>query len=403
VLNGTPSTAQRRASRRNAQGKTTGTFAFAFPTDVQSLDSFYDLSSSQEEIERFASEYLDLHDQVYCDFVEKTKLDWIDLSFLLFATGLQCARQYLLTAFQERVDHEHTKQADVAKEKELFGKAKGGENNTQTQGGWYYRTLDRILLEGVPYDTIAGGGVFGLGMGGLNHRYKTLGHDPILGWLFGPMNIMTDTLTLYDMRSFHIRDARIACHAQSPRIFGASLRRLRAEPVAFASSIAKQAIHYNSDIYTEKSLPVPVIQTVSPELAQKLANYGLDMANIATVGKQASYAVMINMLIAIIHRMLYKPERDGTEALYEVRTRKILMYSNAIATSSNLIVCLFTQNWKLLDIGGMLVTIWRIVKDESFIRQIMHEFIDSEVTQVYDRKLAEAKKELQTVYPGIYF
>lgn len=408
---GNSSIAQRRASRRRAQGKSTGEFDFGFPTNVQSLDDYYNNSITQEEIESLTSQYLELNDQVYCEFLQKTALDKKDLSFLLFATGLQCARQYLLTAFKERIGHEHTKKADEIKEEGLYEKAKGGENNTNKQGGYYYRTLNKILLEGVPYDTIVGSKGMGLGLSGPNHRYKTIGHDPVLGWVFGPMNIMTNTLTTHSVQSFHIRSTQVGgatgpsiySRAQNAKILEASVNRLRAEPVACAAAVAKQAIHYNSDVYTKKSLPVPIIQTVSPELAKTLADYGLDMANIATIGKQATYAVMINMIIAMIHRMFYNPEKDCNEKLYEVRTRKIILYSNLIATCSNVLVVALTEDLKKLDIGGMIVTIYRVITDESFIRKVMYEFIDSEVTKVYDRELVEANEEFDRTLKDLHF
>ena len=37
-------------------------------------------------------------------------------------------------------------------------------------------------------------------MGGRYHRMYTLGHDPILGWIFGTANILTDCITF---NNFH--------------------------------------------------------------------------------------------------------------------------------------------------------------------------------------------------------
>lgn len=61
--------------------------------------------------------------------------------------------------------------------------------------------------------------------------------------------------------------------------------------------------------------------------------------------------------------------------LYEVRTRKILSYSNLIATSSNLAVVAITRDMQKLDIGGMAVTLYRLITDVKFIRKIKEEFI----------------------------
>jgi hypothetical protein len=61
--------------------------------------------------------------------------------------------------------------------------------------------------------------------------------------------------------------------------------------------------------------------------------------------------------------------------LYEVRTRKILSYSNLVATSSNIAVVAVTKDLKKLDVGGMAVTIYRLVTDAKFIKQVKEEFI----------------------------
>lgn len=39
--------------------------------------------------------------------------------------------------------------------------------------------------------------------------------------------------------------------------------------------------------------------------ASELAERGLDMSNIVTVGKQAAFSALINMLIAMFHGLFY--------------------------------------------------------------------------------------------------
>lgn len=44
-------------------------------------------------------------------------------------------------------------------------------------------------------------------MEGGYHRIHTLGHDPVLGWVFGTVNILSDTITLdrsYGLRTFKV-------------------------------------------------------------------------------------------------------------------------------------------------------------------------------------------------------
>ena len=61
--------------------------------------------------------------------------------------------------------------------------------------------------------------------------------------------------------------------------------------------------------------------------------------------------------------------------LYEVRTRKILSYSNLVASSSNIAVVAITGDMTNFDLGGLAVTIYRLITDRKFIRQVKEEFI----------------------------
>ena len=64
--------------------------------------------------------------------------------------------------------------------------------------------------------------------------------------------------------------------------------------------------------------------------------------------------------------------------LYEVKTRKILSYSNAIASGSNILYCAISQNYSKLDIGGIIVTIYRLITDHKFIKSIKKEFLEKQ-------------------------
>ncbi len=91
-------------------------------------------------------------------------------------------------------------------------------------------------------------------------------------------------------------------------------------------------------------------------------------------------SVLINTLIAMIHGM-FAPDEMARD-LYEVRTRRILFYSNIIASSSNLIYVganAATGNeaaLKSLDIGGLLDTCYRVATDTRFIQAAKQEFIE---------------------------
>ena len=86
-------------------------------------------------------------------------------------------------------------------------------------------------------------------------------------------------------------------------------------------------------------------------------------------------STFINQLIFIIHGLFFDGKTEIERKLYEVRTRKILSYSNMVATSSNIAVIAVTRDLNKLDVGGAAVTIYRLITDRYFIKKVKEEFI----------------------------
>ena len=326
-------------------------------------------------------------DAVFDDINEKfedyTGLNSIDVGFLFLATALQVARQYLVTKFPERLDDQ------TAADQTLFHHKEHSDRHHR----YYNPKLEEIISCPVPFDANVGakGALSGGGM--MGHRVTALGHDPILGLVVGTCNIATSTLTNNRLQSFHIstnnnkRDY-FKAEADTGLVFLKTKEKLFNEKTEGRKkviiSLLKEIVHLQSDIKTKHSLPFPFISVIDGELASELASYGLDAANIANVGKQASFAVLINTIISCVHGLLFDEKRDTNRSLYEVRTRKILLYSNVIASLSNLVYVKGNlllgneETMKMLDVGGLLVTMHRIATDPEWIRQIKYEFITRE-------------------------
>ncbi len=312
------------------------------------------------------------------EFAAITKLDPKDISFLFVATALQIVRQYLLTAFTERIN-------DQQAAKNTNGHT-GDHSNRKHR--YYNPSLEEIISNPVPFDAMMGSDGALRGGGRLGHRVTALGHDPILGLFVGTCNIATSTLTTNRFESFHIcTDQKIDAfgnRAKTPIVFEKTADKLIHQGMAgktiIGTSLIKEVVHLKSDIDTKHSLPIPIVSVYDGPLASKLAEYGLDMANVRDVAKQASFSILVNTLIAMIHGM-FAPNELG-KSLYEVRTRKILSYSNVIASSSNLIYVGASAAGgneaalKKLDVGGLIVTCHRVATDSSFIAAAKREFID---------------------------
>lgn len=232
---------------------------------------------------------------------------------------------------------------------------------------------------------------------GANHRFATLGHDPILGLIFGTGNIMTNTITCVKTPAFlsgipvlttnHVvytsdfKDPRIATCGSTAVMLQQAAERTKDQPGAFIVSLIKQLIHIGTDFYTPCGIQIPGANLIlSNTQVEKLTGY-ISSGDIFKVGTSAKLADLINLLISTLHMLMYDPSMNVSRNLYSARTRKIVLYSNMIATGSNVIWVgsnMYAGNEdaiRQLDIGGLIVTVQRLINDTEYIRRIKEEFV----------------------------
>lgn len=335
-------------------------------------------------------------DELEEQFEKQTDLNPTDIKFLFFATSLQVTRWILIALvnrlLSKNIDELRVKHNDSSikqMEKTLREDYKKNHKNCAHERSKKYPTWLEIVFEGVPYDVTVGSPAFGENMSGGNHRVRTLGHDPVLGWIFGVMNIISSTITLDNYRTFEIEriKGRKRWSSETNLINGFAMAydSINEDIHRLPAAVFAQAVHLKSDVFTKMGLPVPVLETFSSELAGNLYKSNYDLLclskDVAIVGSQAFFSILINMIISLIHGLYFDPVKYDSRDVYEVKTRKILLYSNIIASSSNLIwtgVNLESGNAdaiKDLDIGGLLVTIYRLINDVDFILKIKEEFV----------------------------
>ena len=199
-------------------------------------------------------------------FRKQTGLTGTDVVFLFLATGLQIARQYLLSNEKGRIS------------------ASQGDKLVDSAFSLAPPMWQDVLTQSVPYDAIATGShVRDTEIGGTTHRYRTLGHDPILGWIFGTANIMTNSLTKTNFETYQVKNMQMIRHY--PMGVAGMLDRAVSysvhDPKLLAVSVARQAIHFGSDYFTKQGLPVPLIATVNNDLAKNMiSKWHIDMLSI---------------------------------------------------------------------------------------------------------------------------
>lgn len=410
--------------------------------DILTPEEISDLERRKEEIEH--------------QFRSQTKLHPADYGFLMAAIAMQIIRQALQPALDfeslnpyKREGHKSAAEAtDKSTAQKKFDEAKDDAKkrgiDPRSGKALYYAPLSEIanIDKGVPYDETA---IKGLG-GGKLHRFKTLGHDPVLGYLFGTCNILTNTLTKNNMQTIHIiRDGKSlnTKPAKTKDMFVHSKERYceRGGKFVVAAAVAKQVYHIKSDQKSTEGIGLPFLQLICDEnTIRALCQQGIDynaLEFLGTIAKQTAYSELINFVIAISHRILIaKEEYDklcnenqvsdeatlkavlkqkslhdylfGDEKLSEVRTRKILLVSNAVASCANVVyvgivggVSVYSGDTDglyralgKLDIGGILVTLRHLLSDSLIITKIKDDFIKSEISKDFQKRLIEVQESV---------
>lgn len=386
---------------------------------LNNMQKIADESNRVAEVAHNSREILDDLDR---EFEVQTGLNGKDTLFLFTATALQVARIVIINELTKienagSSNRNETKLHDF--QEKLLSKFNNGEVVAERP---YYASMEHIITKmGVPYDATATlnektlasltnkGRSWDFDLSdmiptenlhlfmGANHRFSTLGHDPVLGLLFGTANIMTNTITCVKtpvvaggikipvLTTNHVvftsdfKDPRIATYGSTGIMLSNAVERTIEQPSAFVASLIKQIIHIGTDMYTPCGIQIPAVNLIlSNTKVEELTKY-ISTGDIVKIGASAKIAELINLLITTLHTLMY--DSSVSREIYNVRTRKIVTYSNVIATTSNVIwtggnvIAGDKSAIKQLDLGGLIVTVKRLISDKEYIRQIKEEFV----------------------------
>ncbi len=368
----------------------------------------------KEIISSAVKEYGENLDRIDYEFKQLTKLQDSDAAFVFGATAFQILRIILINRLT-KIELAGKGSLETSL-KDLQKKIFDPLDKTPGENRPLYASKHHILTNrGVPYDATSFADFNNDMFKGANHRFGTLGHDPLLGLIFGTANIMTNTITCppinsifkgidlfpktfnvtYDIggKNPHIVSADpfgVSAQFLTPLMLASAANRILVEPDAAAAALIKQIIHIGTDLYTPMGIQLPFANLILDKATtERLTSY-VNMGDIVKVGGQAATAIAINWLVAALHGCSLFNKDDGTEfcsEMHQVRTKKILLISNSIATSSSVIQAAITKNPRNLDIGGAAVLIYRLFTDTKFISKLKQEFMTSELAKVYDQRV----------------
>ena len=352
------------------------------------------------------------------EFEEKTGFNRIDWTFLWTAVSLQVIRQVIINKIASIDTERQLKAHDdkdikseerAAKDKFKNENLKDGESPKEGK----YKSWTHILYDSVPYDvTKHTKDVLGVGLDGNTHRRRTFGHDPCLGWIFGTANIITDTISLSNFQTYRVYRADpitgLKCMGIEPgqisffTPFVEAMESIREDRMRLPAAIVAQGKHLASDRYTKKMLPIPMTTILPENICGALYDSQWTEFTVAKKAKEiipskfaseAMFSVLINMIIGLVHGIFYDPREFPDRTLYEVKTRKVILYSNLIATSSNLFqasiraACEDPTAAQSIDLGGLVVTLYRLMADTDFIRKAKDMYTFGKIEELVEKEM----------------
>ncbi len=371
---------------------------------LEDIMSNFEIEKSFEEL-----------DEINKLFSSKTSIvNKTDLTFLTIAIALQVAKSLVFPYVAEKYDYgksfdssgrlAHNDKSIEKNHRDANDKFRDKHSKKHEKGNWI-----NLLYQTPPYDITTGSKDLEINMGGKYHRLYTLGHDPILGWLFGTANILTDCITFNTFSTHRVSRIDSVTGAKKMKItskvvpiglmFKECYDEIKDDYFNLPAAIFAQAQHLKSDEFTKLGLPAPIISSINEEFASKLYSENYDYLCFARDTKiiGASFVVskIIDIIISLTHG-LFRNEGENKE-LFEIRTRKILLISNTIATTSTIINTVIINNPKNLDIGSLINTVTHLFSDLRFMIKIKEEFINSEISNKIIKEIDEIDNMFNTI------
>lgn len=243
----------------------------------------------------------------------------------------------------------------------------------------------RILGDSIPFD---------MPDNEFFQRKDALGYDKWLGWVFGVLNIMTDTVTTRKMRSFSVEQPMGS--GQHPTIVQKISTPVHLVLPVMASgniknSLLAAVVREAGVLEVTKAPPEEVAMLLARTFAEEEKNLALlqEAGNAANyipeeldwgaaiwgITRDTAVAAFLNQVITAIHALMYDPETDGPVETYAIRTNTVLTVSSAIAAMFNSLPALIEQNPAKIDFAGIITTCLSVFNSTRFWIDVKTEYL----------------------------
>lgn len=355
----------------------------AHHSGVSSHVAIEDLLSS-EEIARTEAQVKQINDE----YTHRTALTERDLAFLTIATSIQTARWAMIPRLINKAGKSGKVLAALSPSAMamLEAKPKGKKDLTvideankefQEEAEWEaeeihegHKSWEEILKakDKMPV--------------------KTFNNDA-MNWIFGLINAITGTQTNSNFKSVDENGKPV----KTPAVFAEAFRSIQEDPRRLSAAVYALYAQEKAAHGETTDVLKPFTETFAPqmnsELYQSQVQQLASIRELTLVGQQAAIPLIINMAIGLLHGLMYNPELDGPHEFFDARTRKILLISNLIASSSNVALAAGTEAWMKLDLGGLLVTATRAIQDVSYLTTLEDEFMRKHLDQAIIKELQD--------------
>ena len=215
-----------------------------------------------------------------------------------------------------------------------------------------------------------------------------LGYDKFLGWLFGVANILTDTVTTKNLRSYSLNRLNSTTKPMVRNsistladVLYPVLQNGVYDKQALVAAIFREAMEQGVTGVNPQNAGKLIRQAIElEEKNEQLARKGKQLADLMLpdlldVTKDVASIALVSVIVSSVHAMVYDPREDGSLDLYSLRTRKIIAVSGVFATTINSMRALAVEDWRQLDFGGLITTLLELLFAESTWIQVKADFL----------------------------
>lgn len=346
---------------------------------------------------------------------QATNLNKNDIAFIGVIAGLQILRQWLSRnkiINRQRLDDQEA--ARLTKHNTVVEKVTRNKN----YGEW--------ILGPTSYDAIVrvSDNIERTGVSGVNHRYKTLAHDSLIGLLVGPINLISESITYSSgegLLPFQISKAipidpsnaatgyQIGHKITFTQTLGDTVAYIKDDKAILPAAIVKHLLHLASDMSTTQGLVIPGL-TALPNVGDLkadgmnrwLLDNQFDAVWFANIGAQYGLAELINSISRVTYSFVSFYNKDISKEIIRRKTDKVIAIANSISTSTDIMRAFIRGSadpiaaLRELDWGGLIATIKWIFSSEEFKEDVQNiDKIWNQISFGMTHSIAQLEDEFQ--------